>query len=592
MKKLWNRLRSSTDGYLFNKVKSMEPGLLIFLAIKTTLGIAMPLLSVLLLQRIVDGLLEGTPLDSLLLYAAALLLAGALTALLNRWVGEKVDAHTFSFSDKMEAYLSGLGMDVDYELLDQPDYLKSSDRAYRPIRNQGALSGYTQSMAGCLQALVLVLSVGSVIASCNVLVLLVIIGSAWGVRALQNNKLKIDLKYEDQMAVIDRRYEYYDKIVCDMSFGKEVRLYAMYDYLMGKVRTDNKKTLGGTFTRLYRAYGRVDGFCGLIKWLEQVAICGLLVWSVLSRQLSIGGYTAAMAASVSLSRGLNALIENYFSYKKNVGYLRGLKDYCILSEAHCTVERHQAGVAAQEANLLPIVLKDVSFRYQGASQDALEGVSLTFEKGKRYAIVGENGAGKTTLVKLLLGYYLPNSGSITLGGTADRKGLRRICVPLFQQVNLYPESLQRNITLGDDTDTGALEKTIDFARLRTIFDCHGPQKLLCRDYDVDAVDLSGGEGQRVALARAVYHTDEILIMDEPTSAMDAAMEMHVYSDLDQVLPRRCTIFISHRMACCRFVDQVIVMKEGRVCAVGSHEELLRDSKEYRALWNAQAERYE
>lgn len=165
-------------------------------------------------------------------------------------------------------------------------------------------------------------------------------------------------------------------------------------------------------------------------------------------------------------------------------------------------------------------------------------------------------------------------------------------MPLFQQVNLYPESLQRNITLGGDTDTGALEKTVDFARLRTIFDRHGPQKILCRDYDVEAVDLSGGEGQRVALARAVYHTDEILIMDEPTSAMDAAMEMHVYSDLDQVLPRRCTIFISHRMACCRFVDQVIVMKEGRVCAVGSHEELLRDSKEYGALWNAQAERYE
>lgn len=590
MKKLWNRLCGSTDYYMLEKVKSMEPSLLIFMFIKTAVGISMPLLSVLLLQKMVDGLLEGSALDLLLFYVATLFLMGAITALLNRCVGEKVDQHTLSFVDKMEAYLSSLSMDIDYELLDKPEYLKSSDKAYRPIRNQGVLSGYTESMAGCLQTFILTLSVGGVIASCNIWVLLFIICCAWGIRTLQKNKLKIDSKYEDRMAVIDRRYEYYDKIVCDMSFGKEVRLYGMYDYLMGKIRADNKHTLGGTFAQLYRAYGRVDGLCGMIKHLERVAICGLLVWSVLSGHISIGGYTAAMTASVSLSRGLNSLIESYFSYKKSIGYLKGLKDYCTMCEAHYSVEK-QSTEESGSKNLLPIVLNDVSFQYEGASQNALTGLNLTFEEGKRYAIVGENGAGKTTLVKLLLGYYLPCAGDITLGGAVDCKRLRQVCVPLFQQVNMYPDSIQRNITLSGDPDMSELNEAVKFARLRTMVSHHGLQTLLCRDYSADAIDLSGGEQQRVALARTIYHTRNITIMDEPTSAMDAAMEMHVYADLNQTSPHSCTVFVSHRMACCRFVDQVIVMKEGRVCAVGSHTELLHSSEEYVALWNAQAERY-
>lgn len=589
--KIRNRLYDTTDYYMFEKIKSMEPGLFVFMLIKTILGISMPLLSVLFLRKIVDGLLEGTALSVLLSYVAVLLLAGILTALLNRYAGGKADEHNLSFSDKIETYLSSLCMDVDYEMLDKAEYLKSSDKAYRPLRNQGALIGYTQSIAGLFQALVLALSVGGVIASCNMLVLLVIICAAWGIQMLQKRKLKIDLKYEDMMAVIDRRYEYYDKIICDMSFGKEVRLYGMYDYLMGKIRADNKRTLGGTFTRLYRAYGRVDGLCGLIKHLEQVIICGLLAWSALNGRISVGEYAAAMAASVSLSWALNTLIESCFSYKKSIGYLKGFKDHCMMCECHCAVGSESVEEAVS-GDLLPIMLKNVSFKYEGASRNALDGVNLTFEQGKRYAIVGENGAGKTTLVKLLLGYYPVGAGSITLGGEPDCGQLRQVTVPLFQQINMYPDSIRRNIILSGGCDPCVLDGAVEFSQLRKVIERHGFETQLCRDYDTAAVDLSGGEEQRVALARAIYHTGKITIMDEPTSAMDAAMEMHVYADMEQVSPQGCIIFVSHRMACCRFVDQVIVMKEGRVCAVGTHEELLDGSSEYAALWNAQAERYE
>lgn len=583
-------LLQDTDRYLLRQVREMEPGYLGCILVMAAEGIVFPVLSVTLLQRIVDGLLERKNLSSILLYVGILLAAGLLSAVFTRYMRIRRGAHEVSFSDKMEARLSELSMKVRYELLDKEEYIRSSDRAYRPLRNQGALQGYAQSLSDLTQSILLALSISGVIISCNAIVLVIIIGAAVAIRALNQHKLKIDLRYEDMMATIDRRYEYYDKLICDMSFGKEVRLYDMQDYLMGKIHSDNQATLGGTFTAMYKDYGRIDGTSSMIKHMERVIICALLVYSVLKGNLSIGGFTAALAASASLSRHINSLIESTFSYKKNVGYLEGLKKYFELCEANEEAAASAAD-AEKQSDLLPICFEDISFRYEGAEQDALSHVNLTLEKNKRYAIVGENGAGKTTLVKLLLGYYTPQSGAVSLGGEPDCGQIKEKSMPLFQQVNQYPDSIRRNISLSDLCDDQAFAEAVSFARLEPLIAAHGTETCLCRDYENGAIDLSGGEKQRVALARSVYHRGSITVMDEPTASMDPDMEMHVYTDLNSLGAQDCTIIVSHRMACCRFVDQVIVMKAGSVYAVGTHEELLRQNDYYQQLWNAQAERY-
>ena len=583
------KLLRETDRYLLRQVREMEPGYLGCVLVMAVESIVLPVLSVSLLQCIVDGLLENEALGTVLLYTGILFAVGLLTAAVNRHMKIRLGRHEASFTDKMEARLSEMSMKVRYELLDKENYVRGSDRAYRPLRNQGALKGYARSISDLTQSVLLTLSIIGIIVSCNAVVLIIVVGAAAAIHVLNQYKLKIDLQYEDMMATIDRRYEYYDKLICDMSFGKEVRLYDMQDYLMKKIRSDNKKTLGGTFTSMYKAYGRIDGTCGLIKHLERVVICGLLVYSVLKGSLSIGGFTAAMAASASLSRYINTLIESYFSYKKNVGYLNGLKEHLEMCEANS-----EPAEAPEDkgSGLLPVRFDDVSFRYEGSEQNALSHVDLVFEQNKRYAIVGENGAGKTTLIKLLMGFYTPQSGSVMINGEPDCGQIKGKSMPLFQQVNQYPVTIRRNITLGSNDDPESFAKAIGFSRLEPLIAAYGTETCLCRDYDHAGIDLSGGEKQRVALARSLYHKGGVTIMDEPTSSMDPDMEMHVYTDLDSYRPQDCTIIVSHRMACCRFVDQVIVMKEGCVCATGAHKELLGSNEYYRKLWNAQAERYE
>ena len=259
MRELLQSMRKTTDYFIVKKIFDLEPKLPVVIGIQALADAVMPFVSVILLKEIIDALAGRQPVSRLGLYLGILLGAGAAAVLVKRWIGGRVLQRNLSFSDRLERYLTTLSVDGRYDLSDSDEYLKMMDRAYRPIKNQGALTGYMNSAAALIKSMVMILSMTAIIASSNVVLVALIVALAAVLRILQKRKLKVELKYEEELTVIDRRYEYYDKLICDMSFGKEVRLYGMYDYIMGKIRTDNQKTLGHTFALLYNGYGKVDG---------------------------------------------------------------------------------------------------------------------------------------------------------------------------------------------------------------------------------------------------------------------------------------------------------------------------------------------
>lgn len=590
-RELFQTIRKTTDCFIWNKIISMEPKLPMFITFQALTDSVMPLIIVLLLQNIIDALVEQQSIVQLGMYFGILLGAGLIAAFVKRGIRGQVLYRDISFNNKLERYLTKLSVDVRYAMLDSDEYLKMMDRAYRPIKNQGALHGYMSSAIALLKSVIAIISMTAIIASSSAVIVVLIVVLAVILHMLQRLRLKVELKYDEELTVVDRRYEYYDKLICDMSFGKEVRLYGMYDYLMGKIRADNKKTLGHTFSLLYNGYGKADGLCRGIKHLEQVLICGLLVIPAIRGQISIGTYSAAVAASLALSNALNALIENYYQNRKCAGYLKGLREYCQYVENGISTEKQIEG-----GSLLPIELQEVSFSYAASSTWGLRKISLLLQKGKKYAIVGENGAGKTTLLNLIMGLYLPTSGAIYANGVEIQGTdvFRRTCMPMFQNTNLFPVSLRDNILLGRAYLENRMWDVICWSGMDSVVtgDLRGMDVMLCHDYDENAKDLSGGERQKLGLARAIYESHDVLIMDEPTSSMDAVAEMHVYADLNQVAADRCVIIVSHRMSCCRFCDEVIVLKDGCIVGQGSHTQLLQSCEEYRRLWKAQASRYE
>jgi len=247
---------------------------------------------------------------------------------------------------------------------------------------------------------------------------------------------------------------------------------------------------------------------------------------------------------------------------------------------------------------LEIEFRGVSFMYPGTEIHALRGLNLKFEVGKKLAIVGMNGSGKTTMIKLLCRLYDPDEGHINLNGTDVKEyqydEYMSLFSVVFQDFKLFAYPLGQNVAASVDVDarraTASLNKAGLFERVSTM--PKGLNTPLYKDFEEDGVEISGGEAQKIALARALYNDAPFIVLDEPTAALDPVAEFEIYSKINEIVGDKTAVYISHRLASCRFCDDIAVFHEGELIQRGSHEALLADiSGKYYELWNAQAQYY-
>jgi ATP-binding cassette subfamily B protein len=245
------------------------------------------------------------------------------------------------------------------------------------------------------------------------------------------------------------------------------------------------------------------------------------------------------------------------------------------------------------------VFDDVGFRYPGADRWAVRHLSFTLRAGEVLALVGENGAGKTTLVKLLTRLYDPDEGRILLDGhdlrEYDLDEVRANMGVIFQDFVRYHMTAAENIAVGSIDAIADRERIMDAAR-RSL--AHEMIERLPDGYDQivgkrfrTGVDLSGGEWQKIAIARAYMRDAQLLILDEPTAALDARAEFEVFQRFKELSHRRSAVLISHRFSSVRMADRILVMADGEIEAVGTHEELLAQRGRYAELFELQAAGY-
>ena len=246
-----------------------------------------------------------------------------------------------------------------------------------------------------------------------------------------------------------------------------------------------------------------------------------------------------------------------------------------------------------------IVLDHVSFQYPAGTRKALEDISLTIRPGEVVALVGENGSGKTTLIKLLCRLYDPTGGTITVDGIDLRqfetKALRHEIAIIFQDYAHYHLTARENIWLGN-TDLPPDHERVSAAARRSGADevinalPHGYDTILGKRF-AEGEELSIGEWQKVALARTFMRDAQIIVLDEPTSSMDAKAEYEVFQSFRQLVSGRTAILISHRFSTVRMADRIYVLKQGSVIEGGTHEELVRVGGTYARLFEMQAQHY-
>jgi ATP-binding cassette subfamily B protein len=243
-----------------------------------------------------------------------------------------------------------------------------------------------------------------------------------------------------------------------------------------------------------------------------------------------------------------------------------------------------------------ITAENISFTYPHAENKSVDNVSLEIKAGETVAIVGENGAGKTTLVRLLMGLYAPTEGKVLINGMdtakANNKSVFTGLSGVFQKFQRYQMTLDENIKIGDiDIGSG-----IDNAAEQAGVDISSPsfpdggETMLSREFD--GVDLSGGEWQRIAIARGLYRTHSVVVLDEPTAAIDPIEESRIYRKFIEISQDKTAIIVTHRLGSTKIADRVIVMDKGRIADAGSHYELLQKNGLYAEMFNSQAGWYE
>lgn len=242
--------------------------------------------------------------------------------------------------------------------------------------------------------------------------------------------------------------------------------------------------------------------------------------------------------------------------------------------------------------------RDVSFTYPGSEEPALQHLNLRLNPGEKLAVVGRNGSGKTTFIKLLTRLYDPDDGEIVLNDVAiqkyDYEEYLQLFSVVFQDFKLFSFKLGQNIAASEEVDEERALAAMGKAGYRTRFEklAQGFATYLHKDYDENGIEVSGGEAQKIAMARAIYKDASIVILDEPTAALDPRSEYEVYQNFTNVIENRTAILISHRLSSTRFCDRIAVFEEGKIIQLGTHEELLEDKKGlYYELWHAQAQYY-
>lgn len=409
--------------------------------------------------------------------------------------------------------------------------------------------------------------------------------------ALKMNKMWF--KASDEYSRLDRIFYYFLNMFSDYNTGKEIRLYKEQKLIehnaTDKLLTDGERVLkkasmnSAKSSSFIAVLGAVVGF-GIYLFIGVKGLYGL--FGIGSLVLYCGSFMQIingimkMAATFGKTEEMVPLVNYYFD-------IMNTKD-----------DMTYGSKVLDLTDKFEIEFKNVSFRYPGAENDSLKNVNLTIHNGEHLAVVGRNGSGKTTFIKLMCRLYDVTEGEILINGENIKEytaeSLMSLYSVVFQDFKIFSTTLAQNISAGSDYNSEKLFDALDKSNIK-----ERVQKMeneentyLYKDLDKAGVEISGGEAQKLALARALYKDSPIVILDEPTAALDPVAENEIYNRFNSFVNHKTAIYISHRLSSCIFCSRIAVFDKAELVQNGTHEELLENKEgKYYELWNAQAQYY-
>lgn len=483
--------------------------------------------------------------------------------------------------------------EADFENLENPNFLDMKEKANKFL--YGDWHGFSYVLDSALMMIgqfFTLAGIIAIVASMNlwvVLALLLLTAASSAVDAwAKKNEMQLSL----EQVRTERGWMYFGGLFEDFMYGKEIRINSLGDWLLAREKAYAREAVG-FYRRRNDFYIKSGSFAALASAVQQGLAYAYLIAQVIGGAVSIGNFTMYTGAVTSFADAMKTVITSFVEVKAYGIYYDAMRDYLNIP-----AKLRSKGSLPVPAERHTIEFRDVSFRYQGQSAYALRHVNITLDSHQKLSVVGENGAGKTTFVKLLCRLYEPTEGEILLDGkninSYDYESYLSLFSAVFQDFKLFSFSLRDNVSLSSPADDAKIEGVLRQVGLSGLLDKldKGLDTNIYKNFDETGFEPSGGEGQKIALARALYQDTPIVILDEPTAALDPRAEYEIYQQFNDLVRDKTAVYISHRLSSAKFCDKIAVFDKGSIVEYGTHEQLYAQNGLYRELFDMQAEFYQ
>ena len=535
---------------------------------------------------------HAVPLDSLWFWIGIEFALAAISQVIGRAVDFLDSLIAERFSNNLGLKIMRHAASLDLRSFEDPAFQDRLERARAQTHDR---IGMLTSTGALLQRTVMLISLAAGIAYYAPWLMAILVLSVVPAFLVESHFAFLGYTLAHDLTPVRRMLAYYLSLGSSREAAKEVKVFALAAHLEDKYQALAQDVIAKTRALAAQRF-RWGGAFTVLASAGYYASYAYLAHSAITGQMSVGTFTFVVGALA----GANGHLQTIFTLFSDIAdQALFLHDLVLFFDEQPTMRTTSASILPPRPLTQGIEFENVTFGYPGTDRLVLNSLSVKFEKGQRVAIVGENGEGKTTLVKLIARLYDPTEGRILLDGRDLRdynvEELRQEIGVVFQDFIRYDLSARENIAVGsigrltDDEALWEASRKSNVAELLEKF----PDKLeqiLGRRFE-GGTDLSGGEWQRLAIARAYLRDAQILILDEPTAALDPLAEYEVFQKFAELAQDKLAIFISHRLSTVRMADRILLLSQGKIAEDGHHDTLVQSGGSYAKLFEVQASSY-
>ena len=583
-------MRENVKYMLTNWLKWDKRSLIYFL-IRVPALVLQPIVTAYIPKAMIDCIDKGATVGRLTLVVGLLSVLVVLTTWLAPFMQELLNGSARIIRMRYAVLAFRKNLNTDYTNIESPKGREKNKRAMEFYRSyySGSADFLDSSNQFCV-CIVGVIASLMLIYKINFIMILVILATCVCEFFLLKFLNKKEKKTKDERSSVFVRFDYYYNLCRDFSAAKDIRLYGFTDYFMSAVARIIYD-LEQINQKFMRQNIKVGGTRALLNLLRELVAYAYLTYLVCKSRLSVSDFIFYFGIITGFSNWILNAVYQYSNLE------RCCNDCAAFREFVESTEKSESKPNVNFDSVDSIEFKNVSFTYPSAEKSTINDMSFKVNKGENIAVVGENGAGKTTAVKLLCGLYYPTSGDILVNGKSSldfsSDSYFNLFSAVFQDYYFMPMTIAENISTTSDYDSerlySAFEKAGIANKINTLPDKE--KSYMIKDVYKDAVDFSGGEKQKLLLAKAIYKNAPVLILDEPTAALDPIAENELYLKYNEMTSGKISFFISHRLSSTRFCDRILFIKDGKIAESGTHEELMALKGSYYRMYQVQSYYY-